>query len=228
MNAKKVILLGATGLVGEACAFKFFNEGFIVYGIARNKPLFNNAPFEFISLDLTTEQEKLCELIIELSPDSIIVASGNHVETDNKPASSNLFKLHFDLLNNILNAARNMNKATNCSIVFCSSIMAYIPDRIYPSYAGSKAGLNHYILSFVAQKNTAINLSALVLGPIDKSNDSLFSVKPQKVANKLFKLSQSKKNGLYFLPLYGKFIAVLAILFPVLIERSIFKKRRVN
>lgn len=229
MSAKKVILLGATGMVGEACSLKFLNEGYIVYGIARNQPkdaLFRSEQFIFIALDLTYEQEKLCELIKEITPDSIVVASGNHYAMDDFTTSNNLFKLHFDLLNNILNAPSNLSPTNNCSIVFCSSIMAYIPDRKYPSYAASKAGLNQYILSYAAQKNTTISLSAIVLGPVDKTNDSIFSVNPQKVADRIFKLSQNNANALYFFPFYGKLIAVYTLLFPFFMERIIFSLRR--
>jgi len=231
MKNKKVLILGVTGLVGEACALKFIQEEYIVYGIARNQPKPDATQperFNFISMDLVTEQVKLCELIKELSPNSIVIATGNHSKRYNQLSSTELFRLHFDLVNNIYFSLQRINLKNHCTVIFCSSIMAYIPDRIFPAYSAAKAGLNQYLISMGTKPSSQVNFSGIVLGPVHYTNNSIFSVSPKKVAERIFMVSQKNSNSLHFFPIYGRFLAFMAFLFPNFIESVIFKFRKVQ
>jgi nucleoside-diphosphate-sugar epimerase len=226
MDKDKVFILGDSGLIGNKCCDVFLSKNYTVYGFSKmprySKDKLDN--FHHVALNLTKDLKEFFSFILEINPSIIVFATGNHEDTDNKAHAEEMFNLHFSFLNELV-WFFNKNKVLKCNVLFCSSLMANLPDRSYPSYAASKAGLNHYIRSLSIDKNSSINISGLILGPVSQS-PKLGFVSPEKVAIKIFNLSQKNAKGIYSYSFGIKLLSFTSMIFPFFIESILFNLKR--
>jgi nucleoside-diphosphate-sugar epimerase len=225
MSEPIAFILGSSGLVGRSSVTLFLEKNYKVYGFSKsnNKPLESNNYFH-ISMDLTSESKSFFELLNKKKPSAIVFAIGNHGIRETHENASELYQLNLSFATTLL---QELNGATfQTSVVFCSSLMGYIPDRLFPSYAASKAGLNQLIQSYCLHIDSKTSVSGIVLGPISKNPKFWFEVTDKNVAKKIFNLIQKRANGLTFYPKYGRLIALLSLVNPFWIEQLVSNKRK--
>ena len=54
---KAVLITGVSGGIGSACAKKFLDEGYVVFGLDYKTPQYENKNLKFYKVDLTKEKE---------------------------------------------------------------------------------------------------------------------------------------------------------------------------
>jgi NAD(P)-dependent dehydrogenase (short-subunit alcohol dehydrogenase family) len=135
-----------------------------------------------------------------------------------------LFYLHLTFADHLIRELKVLNYES--SLIFCSSLMAYVPDRIFPSYAASKAGLNQLILSSIPNVPSKLKISGINLGPVAKNPSHWFETTPLQVTQKIDKLLKAKTCGLIFYPRIGKLLAFLSIVHPFILEKLLIGRRR--
>ena len=220
-----VFVLGDTGLVGRACVQLFSQNGWEVYGFSRQAAQqLSYSNYYHFSIDISTQPEEFFQQLTTLKPSIVLFTAGNHSKEETKENIQMLSDLHLGFIPRLVDVA--VKEQLRLSIVCCSSWMAYVPDRIYPSYAAVKAALNHYVSSASIALPARITLQSVVLGPIAEKPEPWFEKSAQNVARRLSKLALDGNSGVHHYPKYGKLLQLSAGLIAKPLEKLIFRKRR--
>jgi short-subunit dehydrogenase len=228
-----ILVIGAYGLVGQSVCKTLFRSGLHVVGVGRDRNRLNEITSftsETVVADITSP--KLTEAV-ETSCgkrmiEAIVICSGNHADLneDFVIARAVLSTNIIGIANIVYELIPKLHQEIAPQVIVCSSIMGFVPDRKYPAYAASKAGLNQFINSLRSRPNQRLRIAKLVLGPISKNQDSFGSTSDTKVATKIKRIIRTKGTGNFFIPGFLIFLIFPMKLFPKLSESFLWRLRR--
>lgn len=225
---RKVIVVGGSGLIGSALCEVLFEAGFNVVGMSRNPVQEKVRAYtsKWIIGDISTSEgiEKLHEVCISDSHVRIAICSGNHGENTSVSNQINTYNTNLVGLTRIWEMLNSGNRSVCDSVLTCSSLMSSLPDRHYPFYAASKAGVDQFVRSLNAN-SLGVTMTSLVLGPV--GTDNRVGMRSAKdVARIIAKHVNRPKPGIIYYPRYLRVLRLLILLSPSFWETVLLKFRK--
>lgn len=157
---------------------------------------------------------------------SLVFCCGNHGHDASIANQIGTYQTNLVGISRIWEMTRsNPSLNINC-IIICSSLMGSLPDRHFPFYAASKAGLDHFIRS-IRNDQLQIPICSIVLGPVGSTN-ARGMTPPDKVAKYISGFIKKPYSGEAYLPRYLKVLIPSIRVMPNFWERILvgFRKRR--
>jgi short-subunit dehydrogenase len=235
MNKECVIVLGVYGKLGTVVAEELLNTGYTVLGVGRDKqrllslPFVKHPAFCYIAVDITDEKidDILLPKIEQFTSVTIIICSGNHTSIESQVEATNVTQTNISGLLNIYHRIFLPLQDRQPFLLVISSVMAFIPDRRYPSYAAAKAAINQFVRSVVSNGKIRGKILALSLGPIDNvPGQSPFRTNFRSVAWKILQLIRQPESGIEYYPASYRILQILFSWSPIAFEKLIYNFRK--
>lgn len=226
---RKVIVVGGSGLIGSALCEVLFEAGFNVVGMSRNPAQEKVRAYtsEWIIGDISTSEgiEKLHHVCLSDNNIGIVLCCGNHGEDSSISNQIDTYNTNVIGVTRIWEMLNSGNKSVCDSVLICSSLMSSLPDRHYPFYAASKAGVDQFVRSLKAN-SLGVTMTSLVLGPVGTDNRvGMRSAK--EVARVITKHVNQPKFGILYYPHYLRVLRLLILLYPSFWETVLLKFRKI-
>lgn len=222
------MVVGGSGLIGRAVVKLLSKADLEIVGMSRyNCPEdVSRYSLNWIYGDISTEEGANAVLRVCQGAEmvTIVFCCGNHGETNSIENQIKTIETNLIGLSRIWNLIQNNQGFSNAHLVVCSSLMGSLPDRHFPFYAGSKAGVDHFIRSLNCRKKDVL-VTSLILGPVGTSK-SAGMTSPIEVAEQIYRLIQKPERGMVYYPGYLRFLSVLSKLAPNFLESILFKYRK--
>ena len=224
----RVIVVGGSGLIGSALCEVLNGAGYDVVGMSRNHPAENLKRFtsSWILGDIATENgiENVVDACNTEHKVSIVLCCGNHGENTSLENQVDNYNTNLVGLTRIWSMLEKQPDPITGSVLVCSSLMSSLPDRHYPFYAASKAGVDQFVRS-LRKNRSGIAVASLVLGPVGTS-DRAGMRSSKEVAEIICKRIERPKSGILYYPFYLGILSTLIKLWPNIWEQALLRFRK--